>query len=397
MRRYACSLGLLTLAAAACGQNTTPTQSRNLEPFQKITLTEKFYAEGAAVGDFNRDGKKDLVSGPFWYEGPRFVQRHKIFPSRSFPIGALSDTFFNFVHDMNGDGWDDVIQIGFPGAQTHWYVNPKQPGPLWQKHLVWPWTGVEAPVFRDIDRDGKPELVCISFGFLIYLRQDPTDHRKPWLPHLISKIPGWSQFTHGFGFGDVDGDGRDDLLTKNGWFRQPPSLQGDPEWEPHPFPFGTLGGAQMYAYDVDGDGDNDVVSSLNGHGYGLAWFEHVKAAGRVTFKTHAIQQTNKDPSDPHQFSQAHALAIGDMNGDGRIDFVTGKRFWPHNGNDPGARDPVVLYWFELVRKGGVRFVPHRIDVGSGVGVEVIVEDLNGDGRPDILTSNKKGAFLFLRS
>jgi hypothetical protein len=151
----------------------------------------------------------------------------------------------------------------------------------------------------------------------------------------------------------------------------------------------------MEAYDVNGDGRADVVTSYDGHGYGLGWFEQ-NADG--TFTEHRIMGSK--PEDSPQgvaFSQLHALRLVDMNGDGLRDIVTGKRRWAHGINgDVEPNAPPVLYWFELVRdgKGGATFVAHQIDDDSGVGTQVTVADLNGDGKPDVAVANKRGVFAF---
>jgi hypothetical protein len=156
----------------------------------------------------------------------------------------------------------------------------------------------------------------------------------------------------------------------------------------------------MLVYDVNGDGRNDVITSWDAHGYGLAWYEQTRAGGEVTFEERVLVNTRpEDNPFGLRFSQIHALALADVNGDGVMDFVTGKRFWAHGPSkdaDPGA--PAVLYWFEL-RRGrdhGASFIPHLIDDDSGVGTQITVADVDGDGKPDVVSSNKKGLSVFVQ-
>jgi hypothetical protein len=403
--------GLATLAADSSGR-----------VFKKIQLTDQFWGEGANFGDFNHDGIMDIVSGPFWYEGPDFKQRHEyrpatasfqrkksdgtseIVPGFEGGLGTdnqYSDDFLTFVYDFNNDGWPDILVIDFPGKPASWYENPKGAGGPWMRHQIVDSVDNESPAFLDIDGDGKPDLVCNSHGFFGYATADWTDAAKPWTFHPISPKGQWGRFTHGLGVGDVNGDGRMDLLEKDGWWEQPVSLANDPVWTFHPFPFAPDGAAQMFACDVNGDGLNDVITCLNPHGYGLVWYEQRRENGAISFIRHMI--AGKDAADsPHgvHFSQPHSMALADVDGDGLLDIVTGKRFWAHgrNGPDPESHDsPAVLYWFQLVRlKGGqVDFIPHLIDDDSGVGTQVVAGMIQGSHYPDIVVGNKKGTFLFV--
>ena len=96
-------------------------------------------------------------------------------------------------------------------------------------------------------------------------------------------------------------------------------------------------------------------------------------------------------------SETHAMHCVDINGDGLKDLVTGKRWWAHGPKgdaDPSA--PPYIYWFEAKKgkDGLTTFTPHVIDKESGIGTQFAVADVNGDGLPDVVTSNKRGTFLF---
>ena len=389
----------LTIAAATL-LFTAPARAQeayHLHDFEKITLTDKFYSEGATFGDINGDGENDIVAGPFWYEGPSFQQRHAYYEPKPFPIRKYSDNFFAYTRDFNGDGHTDILIIGFPGKAARWYENP---GPdnldqHWPKHLALKGVDNESPTFTDLTGDGRPEIVCSQSGRFGYAAPDPDHPTRPWAFHPISEGGAGGRFTHGLGVGDINGDGRADLLENDGWWKQSASLEGDPVWEHHRAEFGKP--SQMYAYDVDGDGDNDVITALNAHGYGLSWFEQFEKDGEIAFRPHRIMGNSPAASRYKvAFSQLHAVDLVDMDGDGLKDIVTGKRYWAHGGKDPGADQPAVLYWFRLTRDGGeVEFIPKQIDDSSGVGTQVVTGDVNGDGLPDVVAANKKGAFVFV--
>ncbi len=375
-------------------------------------LSSDFFSESAATGDFNQDGHTDVASGPFWYQGPDFQHSHRFYAIDAFDPHGYSNNFFAFTDDFNSDGWDDILVYGFPGNDASWFENPKGQDRFWPRHQVLDNVDNESPTYADINGDGFREIVCSSggyFGFAEVRREAPT---AKWRFQRISDQSAGGKFTHGLGVGDVDGDGRMDLLEKSGWWRQPPSLVGDPVvWTKHAFEFAPgRGSAQMFAYDVDGDGDNDIITSLDAHGYGLAWYEQTGGGSDVPrdFKKHLIlgSKVSESPFGV-LISQLHAVALVDINGDGLKDIITGKRWWahgPHGDADPNS--PAVLYWFELRRSANtkenaeqntVTWLPHRIDDASGVGTDVCIADVNDDNCPDVIVGNKKGTFVSVQT
>jgi putative membrane-bound dehydrogenase-like protein len=398
------------------GAESAPPQPAPAGPrFKKQELDEHFWAEGAGVGDFNRDGIRDVVAGPYWYAGPDFEARHEYYPAaKSFERagkdgavekvpgfeGALgsknvySDNFFAYTPDLDGDGWQDILIIGFPGEAAAWYRNPQNAGGHWKRHLVMEGVDNESAMLADVDGDGKPELVCHHGGFLGYAKPRPDDPAAPWTFTRVSpRSDDWTAYTHGLGVGDVNGDGKADLIEAEGWWEQPAGPAKNKTWKRHRARFGH--GAQFHAYDVSGDGLPDVVGSIDAHGYGLAWHEQMRN-GR--FRKHLVLPEGPAKSGELQFSQLHAVDLVDLDGDGLKDIVTGKRFWAHGSDgDPEPNAAAVLYWFKLTRQNGkAEFLPRLIDSDSGIGTQVTVADANGDARPDIVVANKKGTFVHVQ-
>jgi hypothetical protein len=357
--------------------------------FRRHVLTRDFIAEGIATVDVDGDGDLDLVAGSFWFEAPAWT-RHELREPRIFSVHrGYSDSFLSFALDVDRDGRTDVVQFDFPGRAVYWLANPGAGGGHWSRHIAHPVVRSESPLLEDVNGDGSADLLFVGRDRVLWLQAPQQPGDSVWVPHAIGDTVAASRYgrlAHGLGYGDIDGDGRADVFSIDAWWRAP-ERPGDP-WVEHPAGLGEPA-AQMYAYDVDGDGDADVVSS-SAHGYGIWWHENARGYdGHITWTTHTIDD---------RISQTHALAVTDLDGDGVPDLITGKRFFAHNGNDPGEFDPSLLLWYQGGRDAAGRptWTPWLIDSDAGVGLQIVLRDVTGDGLVDIVSANKKGVFVFER-
>ena len=386
--------------------------------FKEVRIDPHYYSWSTAVADFNHDNILDVAAGAFYYLGPTYTVGKQIYtpasfnPTAEWPIPAM----VNLAYDFTGDGWIDVLQMGGnAGNGTGFlFVNPKGQSRHWAKYPTIAPVGNEETLFKDIDGDGRPDLIHAGMNRLRYSTFDPKkwDAANPtamWTTHDVSEPGPWGvNIGHGLGVADINGDGRMDFLNAYGWWEQPAAATND-TWKMHPTSFGRwgasqggAGGAEICGFDVNGDGLIDAVGPMEGHGFGLAWWEQKRDGNKnISFVEHVIMDNfmTKNAGGV-MFTEPHAATCADMDGDGIQDLVTGKRYMSHFGySDPDPWSEPVLYVFRTVRNtqapGGAEFVPDLVNNRSGVGSHFVVADMNGDGMNDIITSANLGTYVFL--
>ena len=397
----ASSARCLVAVLSLCGVHVVG-QEYQLHSFSSIQLTDTYFSEGANAGDLNNDGHPDVVYGPYWFAGPTFQDRHELYEPVPQPVQRYADNFFSWIHDFNNDGWNDVFVVGFPGTPAHVYENPG--GTVsdrhWTKYEVFDSVGNESPQFTNIVGDERPELVCAHHGVFGFATINWNKPREQWAFHPVSGRITAMKFGHGLGIGDINGDELFDIIHPGGWFEQPDSSPKEELWIHHEVTFSnSYGGAEMFAYDVDGDGDSDVITSHAAHDFGLAWYEQqLDGNGERVFHEHLIMGYRPDQNRYGLvFSEPHSVNLVDMDGDGLRDIVTGKTYYSHHQKSPLWDAGAVAYWFRLTREAsGVDWVPYLVAEDTGIGRQISVLDLNADQLPDIIVGGMKGSHVMLQ-
>lgn len=372
---YATLVGTLAALAAP------PVSGADLH-FDKQRIGTGTY-EAGAIFDVNNDGVLDVVSGEFWHPGPTYATSHKI--GTILEQATYFDDFSSYPLDVNGDGYLDIVTGGWFGEMMQWRENPQGKPVEWPVHDIAMVGNVERGCFWDLDGDGNVEAVpnLPNDGVVTFVLERDAAGKGTGVWKRVDLYT--EKQGHGLGFGDINGDGRGDLILRSGWL-EAPEKPFEGTWEFHAEL--DLGDASVpiLVYDVNGDGKNDLIVG-QGHDYGLAWYEQGEVAGSRSWTKHDIETKR---------SQFHDMDLADLDNDGTPELITGKRYHAHNGNDPGAEEPVGLYYYTIA---GATLERHDIDYGpaetaSGTGIYFWVADIDGNGWKDILAPGKEGIYLF---
>jgi hypothetical protein len=364
--------------------NNDSAKQRKVAPLQfrkQLIASESF--ESVGVFDVNNDGQSDIVSGAFWYEAPGYVKRHYIGEPKRF--GEYYDDFSTIPMDVDGDGWMDFISAGWADTAIYWRKNPGDTKTQWNRKFIGKTGNVETSRAWDVDGDGIPEIISNNPGKPLKIFRLMVDARRKGTGNFES-YEIWNKQGHGMGFGDVNRDGRGDLVLDNGWLEAPGKPFSE-KWIFHPEFNLQQASIPVIAADVNRDGKNDLIAG-KAHDYGLSWFEQaIDASGKRSWKAHPIDPTH---------SQFHTMEWEDLDNDSIPELITGKRYRAHNDADPGSFDPYGLYYYQW---NGESFSKQVISYGNfgqgkGTGIYFQVVDLQKDGRKDIVVAGKDGLCIF---
>ena len=347
------------------------------EGFRLHVINAESRFEAGTIMDVNRDGKLDILSGGFWYEAPNWA-RHIVREIRE--EGGYHYDFANLPMDVDGDGWTDTAGAAWHNRMVYWVRNPGKTGQPWPVFEVDTPGNMETAIAADINGDGQQDIlpnIMTAAAWYEFKRDAAAPNGVRWIKHDLPKPAAG----HGVGAGDINADGRCDVVAPNGWLEQAP----DGSWTWHnEFQLGSTS-IPILVHDVDRDGDGDVIWGM-GHNYGIYWLEQGKGPdGKRSWTKHMIDES---------WSQPHFPLLADLDGDGADDLVTGKRYHAHNGHDPGGNDPVCVYYYTF-DGGSKRWARHVLHEGGqvGFGINTAAVDIDGDGDVDVLAPGKSGLYL----
>lgn len=373
------------------------------------------HAEGISQLDMNGDGFVDLLSGAYWYENPGANggdwKRHQ-FRTVGTHNEFVSDCG-EWIVDVDHDGLPDLVTTGWIANGIWWFKNPgpkaTAAGAMWKGEKIADSFDTEGGAFADINGDGKPDLALAHYNHAGVLWVD-FSKAKP----VVHKAGDQHQDGHGVGIADINGDGKADILTPHGWFE---NIDADNDkWKWHGDWDLADSGFPILGYDVNHDGKLDLIYG-QGHGYGLYWLEQAGTPDNPQWLRHSIDES---------FSQSHAVALVDIDGDGVPELITGKRYRGHGGGDPGSYDPNVVYAYQLPTAAEIAsakshagdptshgeeawpstmvianpasdplFTRHVLSLNgtATIGTQIVSGDFDHDGDIDIATAGKLGVHV----
>lgn len=371
-------IGLITVFWLPC--SLAGQDSSYLNQFKLHVINIQSIFSSCVVFDVDHDDDLDIVSGAFWYEAPEWK---KHFVADVEVINGRPDGYSHLPMDINRDGWIDILHCNFRSKSIYWLEHPGATLGEWKKHLVEEPGPMETGRLYDINGDGHLDILPNGWYFNAWYQLAPQIAGAE--PRFIRHEIGEEGAGHGNGFGDINGDGRGDYVGIKGWYEAPEDPVNDP-WLWHPdFDLGRTSIPVIVA-DVDLDGDNDLIYA-QGHDYGIFWEEQTgKSGGQIIWEKHLIDST---------WSQGHSPLWVDLDNNGIMEFVDGKRFWSHEGKDPGARDPLVIYSYEYDKQlGSFRRRVIQENGPAGFGLDPKAVDIDRDGDLDLVLPGRSGLYWY---
>ncbi len=376
----------LSLVLASCLLTCASSSVAAEVAWKMHTINAQSEFPACAAFDIDHDGDLDIFSGGWWYEAPTWKQ-HKVRDVEI--IRGRFDDYSNLPMDCNGDGWLDIISVNYRSETIYWIEHPgeKLGQQDWIAHIIDKPGHSETGRLHDLDGDGDLDILPNGTDFAAWYEYAP-EHRAggtlapKWLKHdLPQEVAG-----HGIGWDNATGE----LITTRGIFARP----RDPRAGRWAF---RLFGDQEHVRRLHADASVPIHALTLPHQDTLLIWGRGHRTGVYTANTksyESLQSLELAPLDT-SWSQCHAPILADIDNDGALDLIAGKRYMGHEGNDPGEYDPLVIYWYkyDAQHKTWTRF-PIQEPGPAGIDLDGKTIDIDGDGDLDLLAPSRNGLYLF---
>ena len=367
--------------------------------FSENLIADKYaYAYGIAAADLDRDGDLDLTSADYTPHNMLYLfenDRHGSFKRHIIQKDDPERLERHMIGDIDGDGDLDVVIVKNLRGHLLWFENSGKPtdGKLWQRHeITTELPGAYDVALADFDKDGDLDVAASSWVLgnqFTWFENDGTPAEGIWKKYTIELDVAETRTMRA---ADFDGDGDVDLLgtgRKAGqviWYENQLKVS-EVSWKKHLIDAKSPCPAHGNPADMDGDGDLDVVMALGfyyrpGSGDEAASLE--REDNQVVW-----YENNGNPTASHwnkhvigpKFDDAFEAVAGDLDGDGDIDVAATS--W---------RNPGRVVWFENHGDAKGHWTRHMLKNNWRSTNQVIIVDLNGDGRPDIAACAEHGSY-----
>lgn len=366
--------------------------------FTEHLIADKYaYAYGIAAADFDEDGDLDLSSADYTPHNMLYLfenDRTGIFKKHIIQKDDPERLERHMVGDVDGDGDLDVVIVKNLRGHLLWFENDGSPtdGMLWKRHVITTdLPGAYDVALADYNGDGQLDVAASSWVLgnqFAWFENDGSPASGEWKKHPIEKD---ASETRTMRAADFDGDGDPDLLgtirqeSTVAWYENRRSA-GKVSWTKHIIDGKSVCPAHGNPADMDGDGDLDVVMAL---GFYFRPDSNDPKASQSREDNQIVWYENNSPTDgpwkkhviSPRFDDAFEAIAGDLDGDGDIDVAATS--W---------RNPGKVAWFENNGDPKQSWTRHLLKENWRSANQVIIADLNGDGRPDIAACAEHGSY-----
>ncbi len=338
------------------------------------------YQGDIEIAKINSDNYMDIVASSYQYDYIYYFRNYNGQGTNFWTYGidygfdgAMGLAVANIDKDTNGR---DIAVNGYNSGEVRFYRNRGGTYPSWDICTIEEISlnGPQSLFCVDVDHDGANDTVALGYrgGDVVWLEapEDPNNKSQQWIPHVIEDYLNgvWEVFV-----GDINGDDWDDVAVTGQnsnnivWYECPTNPEKTfQHWNKTVVDSYLYNAWGIHIADIDDDGDNDIVASGR-YADDLVWYQNLDSIGTSWTKFYIDNNINYPTG----------VWVEDMDGDSDLDVVVGSYYW---SSGTGVR------WYEAPADPTGTWTMHTIDSSSRYIYDVHVADIDNDGHPDVVAA-----------